>query len=182
MKRSSAWQLLLLAAAAAVVSWVAEVLLTGGGRGSFVPLPAFGVTLVILAIVALALAWPVRAYTTRLRRAQRDESADTAHRDALLRAASARRPEPRMALLALAFAKASTLAGALFSGASAAVVVWLLTRTIVAGQVGEAVFALIASVLLLIAGLLAESWCSLPPEQGDPETGRETEPATPSFG
>lgn len=180
MKRSSAWQLVLLAAAAGVVAWAAELVMTGGGRSSFVPLPAFGITLVVLAIVALALAWPVRAYTSRLRRAERDDGKDATHRSALLRAASARRPEPRMATLALAFGKASSLAGALFSGAGAAVVLWLLTRSIVAGQVGEAVFALVTSVVLLIAGLLAESWCSLPPEQGSPEA--EGEPTRPSFG
>jgi hypothetical protein len=75
----------------------------------------------------------------------------------------------------VALSKASALAGAVFLGVGAGVLMYLLGRPILPGsQMLTSVIAeLISSALLIAAGLIAEWWCALPPEDNDSEGARE---------
>lgn len=174
MSRTNPWLLVLLALAGGVVTWAFEVWLTATGSGSLVPSIAFAVTLAVMAVVVLAVAWPVRRYTAALRRL--DAASDAASRgrdaaggdtEAAAREVARLRVDPFRATFAVALAKAVSLAGSVFLGGSAAVLLWLASRTVVGDGVAESVVALVASVLLVVAGLVAESWCSLPPDRGE---------------
>ncbi|KAB1640841.1 DUF3180 domain-containing protein [Gulosibacter chungangensis] len=182
MTRTNPWLLVLLAIAGGVVTWAIEVWLTSTGGGSLVPSIAFAITLIVMAVVVLAIAWPVRRYTAALRKAdaareaslrstsnaKKDASFEDA--DAATREVAKLRVDPFRATFAVALAKAASLAGSVFLGGSAAVIVWLTSRTVMGSGVTEAVIAAVASALLVIAGLIAESWCSLPPSRGESDT------------
>ncbi|MGO1544806.1 MAG: DUF3180 domain-containing protein [Gulosibacter sp.] len=180
MTRTNPWLLLLLVLAGGAVGWAAETWLTSNGSGTLLPSMPFSITLLGLAVVVLAIAWPVRRYTVAVRKA--NEALDRSHRhgngaaetqdaQAAAREVSRLRVDPFRATFAVALAKASSLAGSLFMGGSAAALTWLLTRTVVGSGVAESVFATIAAAVLVIAGIIAESWCVLPPEDGE---GAET--------
>jgi hypothetical protein len=85
-----------------------------------------------------------------------------------------RRVDPFRAMRVAALAKACSLSGALVAGVGAGIVLFLLTRTVVssATSVWLAVATAGGAVLLLVGGLVAEYFCTLPPE--DPE---DEEPA-----
>lgn len=182
MTRTNPWLLVLLGLAGGVVTWAIEVWLTSAGGGSLVPSFAFAITLIVMALVVLAIAWPVRRYTAALRKADAAREASlrstsSAKKDALLGDADAAarevaklRVDPFRATFAVALAKAASLAGSVFLGGSIAVMVWLTTRTVMGAGVTESVVAAAASALLVIAGFVAESWCSLPPDsrEGSP--------------
>ncbi|MDJ1370971.1 DUF3180 domain-containing protein [Gulosibacter molinativorax] len=177
MTRTNPWLLVLLAVAGGAITWAIEAWLTSSGSGSLVPSIAFAITLVVMAAVVLAIAWPVRRYTAALRRAdaardkaKRVKDASTQDAESAAREVAKYRVDPFRATFAVALAKAASLAGSVFVGGSAAVVAWLTSRTVIGDGVVEAVIALIASALLVVAGLIAESWCSLPPENGDAAT------------
>ena len=58
--------------------------------------------------------------------------------------------------------------GSIFSGGCAATVLWLSSRTVVGAGMPLSIAALVCALLLLVAGLLAESWCVLPPDDSEP--------------
>lgn len=175
MTRTNPWLLVLLGIAGGVVTWAAEVWLTSTGGGSLLPSIAFAITLVAIAVVVLAFAWPVRRYTSALRKADADRDAarrqgkDAVGRDAeaAARDVAKYRVDPFRATFAVALAKSASLAGSVFFGGAVAVLAWLTSRTVIGAGVAETVTALVAAGLLVIAGLIAESWCSLPPENGE---------------
>ena len=186
MTRSNPLTLLLAAVAAGVVAWAFEGWLVSSGAAAFSPSPAFGITLLVIAIVVLAFAWPVRRYTAGLRaardarmRAERTlvGSPERAAAEAAARDASQRRVDPFRAVQALALAKASSLAGAIFAGAALGVLVFLLTRTVIGDGVAATVFSGVAALVLVAAGLIAESWCALPPDGGESAARGEATPA-----
>jgi hypothetical protein len=173
MTRTSPWRLVLLFVAAAVVMWALQSWITAGGSATLVPSIPFGVTLVVIGAVALALAWPVRRYTQALREANEAHRRDAGRREdtraedsAHWREVARRRVDSQRATFALALAKASSLGGSIFAGACAATVLWLASRTVVGAGMPIAVFSLVCAALLLIAGVIAESWCALPPDDG----------------
>lgn len=163
MTRTNPWLLVLWFLAAGVVTWAVQSWVTSGNRATVLPSIAFGVTLALIGAVALALAWPVRRYTAAIRRAQADHAGDD---DPAWREVARRRVDPARATLALALAKASSLGGSIFSGGCAATVLWIVSRTVIGAGLPLAVFSLVCAVVLLVAGLVAESWCALPPDTG----------------
>ncbi|SJM59684.1 DUF3180 family protein [Gulosibacter sp. 10] len=177
MTRTNPWLLVLFALAGGAVTWAIETWLTAAGARLFVPAPPFGITLLVMAVVVLVVAWPVRRYTQALRRAldARAEPGgeDAAKSEAAAREAARLRVDPFWATFAVALAKAGSMAGSLFAGCGAAVIAWLATRTVVGGGVAEPVFAAVASAALVVAGLVAESWCALPPDDGAEEGAAE---------
>lgn len=84
---------------------------------------------------------------------------------------SAPRVDPLAAVRVLAFAKASSLAGSVIAGACAAVVAFVVTRPVISDALLPLALAgLAGAVVLVVAGLLAESWCTLPPGGGRADT------------
>ncbi|MGF1663684.1 MAG: DUF3180 domain-containing protein [Kineosporiaceae bacterium] len=124
--------------------------------GWSLPSPPWAVTAVIalLAVGTLAVAWPVRQWTA----GRRDRPVD-----------------PLRAARTVALAKASVLTGAVVTGFWGAFAVTVLPRVEVPAQTGRAVavlLAVVASVGLLVAGMLAERWCRIPPEDDAREPDR----------
>ncbi|WP_298040477.1 DUF3180 domain-containing protein [uncultured Microbacterium sp.] len=148
MKRTSALVLVLLALVGGGAGYLVNQLLTVTGRATFAPSGYLPVLLVIIAVVVLLLAWPVRRS---------------------IQGKSAGRIDPFRAMRAVTLARASSLLGALTAGFGAGLLVFLLSRP-VHPPVGSmvAMVALVASSLVLvIAALVAEQFCTLPKDPDD---------------
>lgn len=165
--------LVLAVIAGGVVGWAFELWLVSTGSAAFIPSPLLGITLAVIGLAVLAVAWPVRGYTSRLREAVRrrqqasDAVAGTAAEHAAAAAekqATAHRVNPFRAVFALALAKAASLVGALFLGFTGGTLLWLISRTVVNSGALLTLFSSGGALVLLVAGLIAESWCRLPPQ------------------
>ena len=79
--------------------------------------------------------------------------------------------DPFYATRVVVLAKASSLAGALVTGLAAAILVFLLTRSVLpaVGSLTMAVVTAVGAVVLLAGGLVAEKMCTLPPEDDTPK-------------
>lgn len=155
MRRTSAVVLILLAVAGGGVGYLVDHLLTVGGRATFAPSGFLPVLLLLLAAAVLALAWPVRRS---------------------VRGQSRTRIDPFRATRAATLARASSLLGAIMTGFGSGLLVFLLSRP-VGPQVGSvvAMAALVASSLVLVvAALVAEQFCTLPK---DPDDRQPDDPA-----
>ncbi|MGO2110031.1 MAG: DUF3180 domain-containing protein [Pseudoclavibacter sp.] len=76
-----------------------------------------------------------------------------------------KRVDPLLAVRVLAFAKASSMAGSVIGGAMLAVTIYVATRPVVSESLlPVAIAGAAGAVVLLVAGLVAESWCALPPD------------------
>ena len=143
------------------VSWVILDLVSSRlGRWTMVPW-TIPVLLVTVAIVILALAWPVRLYVTGKRR-QVDR----------FRAATV-----------LALGKACSLAGAALAGLYSGLTL------VVLGQVNEGspssrvwacAAAALAAAVLAVAGRLVEWFCQLPPDDRAEKSGAKVAEPTPA--
>ncbi|GGA71223.1 hypothetical protein GCM10011490_22370 [Pseudoclavibacter endophyticus] len=196
-QRTRPLTLILLAIVAGVLAWIVEVWLVSTGFPMLVPPVTLPVTLVIVALALLALAWPIRTYTRALRR-QRDAIRDARSRrpdadpdaagddsestaDRRRDATPPKRVDPVLAVRVLAFAKASSMAASVIGGAMVAATVYVVTRPVIAESLLPlAIAGLVGAAVLLVAGLLAESWCALPPEDG--ANARATAPPRPALG
>ncbi|SDS21387.1 DUF3180 family protein [Agrococcus carbonis] len=148
MSRTSPLAIALIALLAAAVAWLLEWMLVMTGRPALVPPVTLGPALALLAVVLLLLAWPVRQA-----------------------ARGARRIDYRHATSVLGFAKASSVVGALLGGAALGALGFFGTRAVVAGD-AVLTLAIVAggALMQLVAGLVAEHWCVLPPDDEDDAT------------
>ncbi|WP_405218474.1 DUF3180 family protein [Agrococcus sp. Ld7] len=145
MTRTSAITVLLTALVAGAITWMLEGMLVMSGRAAVVPPMTLGVALLLLGAVLLVVAWPVR---------------QAAH--------GKRRIDYRHATSALGFAKASSLVGAMLGGAALGALAFFLTRSVVATDAVLAVGVVaVGGLVQLTAGLIAEHWCVLPPDDDD---------------
>ena len=139
----------LVMASAFGVTWAAlRVALDYGWSQPAPPWPVVGV-IALLAVGTLAAAWPIRQWNA----GQRD-----------------RRVDPLRAARTVALAKASALTGALVTGLWGAFAATSLPRLDVEAQSDRAAaagLALLASIGLLAAGLIAERWCRIPPDDDE---------------
>lgn len=148
MKRTSLGLLVVLALLGAGGGYLLDHVLTASGRATFTPSLLLPVLLLLIAAAALGVAWPVR-HSVR----------------------SGIRIDPFRALRAATLARASSLLGAIMAGLGAGLLVFLLSRPI-DPPVGStvAMLALIASaIVLVIAALIAEQFCTLPKDPDDSE-------------
>jgi hypothetical protein len=129
-----------------------NIVLAMRGVAVVVPPVSLAVALALIAVTLIALAWPVR-------RAAQGE----------------RRIDPFFATRVVVLAKASALAGALLAGAAAGILIYLLSRVVVPlGSSLTAGATLVAAVALAAAALVAEHWCSLPPDEPTDELTKES--------
>ncbi|HEX6953987.1 MAG TPA: DUF3180 domain-containing protein [Agromyces sp.] len=152
MKRTHASTLVAFGFAGLAVGYLAELALVSGGAQAVVPPVSLAITLVGVAALVLAFAWPVRQ---------------------AVRGTAKRRIDPFRAARTAVLAKASSITGALVLGAAVGIVAFLLTRSVLppASTVWTAVATAIGAALLLAAGLVAEHFCTLPPDEPDEEEG-----------
>ncbi|QAY73086.1 DUF3180 family protein [Agromyces protaetiae] len=152
MKRTAPSSVVLWALAGAVIGYLGELLLVASGSAAIVPPLSLPITLVGVGVLVVALAWPIR-------RAVKSEVK--------------RQIDPFRAMRVAVLAKASSLAGALVLGLGLGIALFLVTRAVVASpdKVWLALATAIGAALLLAGGLVAEWFCTLPPD--DPEAEKE---------
>ncbi|MBI5160863.1 MAG: DUF3180 domain-containing protein [Micrococcales bacterium] len=150
MKRTSAATLAVLVAAGGVAMFLLQTFLVSTGGARYEPALSLPAALVVIAVLVVVLAMPVRRS---------------------VRGRSPRKVDPFYATRIVLLAKACSLSGALLGGAFAGAVVFLWTRSVTGvGSLAMALASLVGAILLLAAGLIAEHLCTVPPD--DDERGR----------
>ena len=152
MKRTHASTLVAFVLAGLVVGYLADLATVSSGSKAIVPPISLAITLTGVAVVVVVLAWPIR-------RAVKGKA--TKHLD------------PFRAMRTAVLAKACSLSGGLLFGFGLGITLFLLTRSVVpaADTVWLAFATAIGAGLLMAGGLLAEAFCTLPPD--DPEAEKE---------
>jgi len=169
VKRTSATALLALALIGALAGFALETTLVLTGRARFDPPFTLPFALVLMAALVIVLVLPVWRSTRDGRRGGRDDRGSRGPRMAEAGRIAREPVDPFYATRVVVLAKASALTGALLAGAGAGILVWLLTRSVVAG-LGSTVMAIVAAggaLVLMIAGLVAEHLCTVPPDDDD---------------
>ena len=153
MKPTRAPVLFLLAGFGAAAGWLLETAMVAMGRAIAIPPATLSIALVLIAIIIVGMALPVFR---------------------VVRGTARKAVDPFYATRVVLLAKASSLAGALFGGAAAGIMLFVLTRSVLPalGSVALSVAAAVCAVLLLIAGLVAEKMCTLPPQDDEPDSQR----------
>jgi hypothetical protein len=143
--RTKASTVIILALVGVAIGWALEAVLVSMGRPLAVPPFTLSAALVLIAGIIIAMAVPVWR---------------------VVRGTAKKRVDPFYATRVVVLAKASSLAGALLGGAAVAVTAFVLTRSVLPaiGSVALSIAASVCAILLLIAGLVAEKMCTLPPE------------------
>ncbi|QHC57657.1 DUF3180 domain-containing protein [Rathayibacter sp. VKM Ac-2760] len=153
MKRTRISTLLGLGLVGAVAGFLIDLAIASAGRPVLIPPLTVPLTLVVVAALVLGFAIPIHRATK----------------------GTLRRPiDPFRAMRVVVLAKASSLVGALLLGASGGVLVYLLSRPVIPslGSVWQDVAAIVGAIVLLVAGLVAEHLCTIPPtDDDDPAVG-----------
>jgi len=150
MKRTRASTIIAFTLGGLVVGYLLDLAIVTAGSKALVPPISLAVTLVGVALIVVALAWPIR-------RAVKGKA--TKHLD------------PFRAMRIAVLAKACSLSGALVLGVGLGITLFLITRSVVpsAGTIWLALATAIGAGLLLAGGLVAEWCCTLPPDDTDTE-------------
>lgn len=152
MKRTRATPIIALTLVGLVLGFLIEITAAATGMPILVPPVTLPVTLVVIAGLVVSLAWPVRQATRRK---------------------ATRRMDPFWAMRVAALAKASSLSGAVLLGAGLGIVLYILTRSVVpaVASLWLAIGTALGAALLLAGGLVAELFCTLPPDDDEGERG-----------
>lgn len=158
MTRTRPTTLVALAVAGLVGAYLLQLVLAATGNAKFRPEYSLALSLAFIAAIIVALAVPVRRAT---------------------RGDTRRRIDPFYATRVVLLAKASSLTGALLTGAGAGFLIELLARSsgFETGTLLRELAMLAAAVVLLVAGLVAEWFCTVPPSDDEP-TDVELDPGS----
>ncbi len=154
MTRTVPLHLVLLAALGAGVAWFLEVALTAAGRAIIIPPFTLAVAVTLIGVIVIVMALPVRKVSRGVPNARID---------------------PFYATRVVILAKASSLGGALLGGAGLAIAAYLLSRSVLpmTASVTMAFATAAGAIVLLVAGLVAEHMCALPPDEDTPDAQRD---------
>ena len=154
MSRTKPLHLVLLAVLGAGITWLVETALATSGRPIVIPPFTLAIALALIGAIILFLARPVRRVSRGLDR----------------------RIDPFYATRVVMLAKASSLSGVLVGGGGLGIGAFLLSRSVspAVGSVTMAFATVVAGIFLVIAGLVAEHWCFIPPD----DENRDGTPAT----
>jgi hypothetical protein len=146
MKRTSVGFLIGLAAMGFAVAYLGQLLVQTTGGVTIVPPISLEISLIVIAIAIVGMALPVRRRVTGKRKQPLD---------------------PFYAVRVAVLAKASALTGAILLGAGAGMLLVLLSRPILPswGLLMPAIGLVACSLVLIVAGLVAEWMCVLPPDK-----------------
>ncbi|MCU1635438.1 MAG: hypothetical protein JWQ68_677 [Cryobacterium sp.] len=152
MKRTTPSSVTALALVGLVLGFLLEVSATAAGTPIVVPPLTLPFTLVAIGIIVVALAWPIRKAT---------------------KGGGKKRVDPFLAMRVAVLAKSSSLSGSLLLGAGIGITLYLLTRSVVpaVASVWLAIATALGSAVLLGGGLVAEHFCTLPPDDDQEEPG-----------
>jgi hypothetical protein len=150
MKRTRPSTIIAFTLGGLVVGYLLDLAIVTAGSKALVPPISLAITLVGVAVIVVALAWPIR-------RAVKGKA--TKHLD------------PFRAMRIAVLAKACSLSGALVLGVGLGITLFLITRSVVpsASTIWLALATAIGAGLLLAGGLVAEWCCTLPPDDTDTE-------------
>ena len=145
MTRTKPSLLVVLALLGGGIGWFLESMLVSVGSATLVPPFTLGAVLGLIGVLIVLLAIPVYRVVRKTPGAEVD---------------------PFYATRVVLLAKASSLAGSLASGIAVALLVFVLTRSVLpaVGSVIMIVVTVVGGIVLLIGGLVAEKMCTLPPE------------------
>ncbi|BDZ48821.1 hypothetical protein GCM10025867_10620 [Frondihabitans sucicola] len=153
MKRTRISTIISIVVVAAVAGFAFDAALAATLHPVFVPAMTLGLVLLAIAAIVISLAVPV----FRVARGRTREPIDAYY-------------ATRVVLIA----KASSLAGAIFGGLVGGMLVYVLTRgvSVGAGSLVPTVTSVVGGIVLLVAGLIAEYMCTVPPPKTtNPTTG-----------
>ncbi|MFE1665805.1 DUF3180 domain-containing protein [Microbacterium sp. P02] len=165
MRRTSFGILVIAAVIGVVLGFLADLTLTSLGRPTFTPVVTLPILLVLLGALVVILAIPIRRAT----RGARQDAAGGALRDRVMAAPV----NPFRALRIAMLAKASSIVGAVVGGMAAGLAVFLLTRPVMpsVGSLSMLIATIVAGVLLVAAGLVAEHLCTIRKDDDDEQPG-----------
>lgn len=150
MSRTPPLALVVTAAVGLLLALALQVALVSSGQPRYQPPAYLALPLVAIGVTVVLLAVPVW-------RAPRRPGG---------------RIDPFYAIRVVLFAKASSLAGALFGGVAVGLMLFLLFRAVPSDSAVLPVFAVFGgAVLLVVGGLIAEQLCRLPPPPSADEVG-----------
>jgi hypothetical protein len=152
MKRTSAGVLLTAAVLGVAAGFLTNQLLTSGGRPTFTPAVTLPILLVLLGVVVVALALPIRRAT---------------------RGGSTAAVNPFRAVRIAMLAKASSIMGAAIGGLGGGLWIFLATRPVSPslGSLGTVIATTVCGGLLVAAGLVAEHLCTIRKDDDDEQPG-----------
>ncbi|MEQ6896537.1 DUF3180 domain-containing protein [Microbacterium sp. KR10-403] len=152
MKRTGPASLIVAAVLGAGAGYLFDQLLTSAGRPTFTPQLSLPVLLLALGVIVVLLALPIRRAT----QGTADAPVNPFH-------------AVRIAMLA----KASSLVGAVFTGVSVGLILFLLTRPAEpsVGSLSALIGTAVCAVLLLVGGLIAEHLCTIRKDDDDKHPG-----------
>lgn len=155
MTRTKPLNLLVFAVLGFAVLWFIETALAASGHPVVIPPFTLAVALVLIGAIIVAMAWPVRRVARRTKNA---------------------RVDPFYATRVVMLAKACSLGGAILVGGALGIVGYLLSRSVVpgVGSISMGIASAVGALLLLVGGIVAEHWCTIPPD--DDETKRTGAP------
>ena len=153
MTRTRVSTLVVLVAVGAAVGFLAQVALAAGSLPKYQPEFTLALSLLFIAGIAIALAVPIRRAT---------------------RATVPTRIDPFHATRVVLFAKASSIVGALLTGAAVGLLAELITRNggLNTDSLLRSLAVLGGAIVVLVAGLVIEFLCTVPPDDDD----RDAEP------
>ena len=152
MKRTQPSALIALGLAGLVVAFLLETAAAAGGSALFLPPVTLSIALMAIGIGVLALAWPIRQAT---------------------RGTVPKHVNPFLAIRVALLAKASARSGALLLGGGLGFVLYILSRSVepAVTSLWPAIGMAVGAAVLVTLGLVAEHFCTLPPDNDDQEQG-----------
>ncbi|MGH3703880.1 MAG: DUF3180 domain-containing protein [Agromyces sp.] len=150
MRRTHPSTIIAFVLAGIVAGYLIDLAIVSNGSKAIVPPLSLPITLAGVAALVVAFAWPIR-------RAVKGKA--TKHLD------------PFRAMRTAVLAKACSLSGALMLGFGVGITLFLVTRSVVPSPatIWLAVATAIGAALLMAGGLVAEFFCTLPPDDTDTE-------------
>ena len=153
MRRTGAGVLIVAAAIGVAAGVAIDQALTSAGRPTFTPVVSLPILLVLLGIVVVLLAVPIR-------RATHGKS-------------TAPRVNPFRAVRIAMLAKASSIVGAVIGGLGGGLWIFLATRPVTpsVGSLGTVIATTVCGAVLVAAGLVAEHLCTIRKDDDDEQPG-----------
>lgn len=153
MTRTRVSTLVTLVAIGAAAGFLVQIALAAASLPKYQPEYTLALSLLFIAGIAIALAVPIRRAT---------------------RATVPTRIDPFHATRVVLFAKASSLAGALLAGGALGLLAELITRSggLNTDSLLRSLAVLAGAIAVLVAGLVSEFLCTVPPDDHD----RDAEP------
>ena len=148
MTRTRVSTLVILVSIGAAAGFLVQIALAAGSLPKYQPEYTLALSLLFIAGIAIALAVPIRRAT---------------------RATVPTRIDPFHATRVVLFAKASSISGALLTGAAVGLLAELVTRSggLNTDSLLRSLAVLGGAIALLAAGLIGEFLCTVPPDDDD---------------